>query len=449
MRPFQVVLATDTNLGIGKDSGIPWNCKEDMKLFKKITDNTYLIMGRVTYESMLAAKIKWGTRIPVVVSSKYKYKNLKDAINSCNDKTKSINVIGGKRLFEEAILSPLCYKIYWSFINGNYDCDVKLDTSILKYIESNMEKRIVRRYRKFRCILYFKANYEERQYLLLCEDIINQKNQQLYSDRTGTGTLSTFGSRMKFNLSDDTFPLLTTKRVFWKAVVEELLWMLRGSTDANELSEKGIKIWNGNTSRNFLDSRGLTEYKEGDIGPGYGFQWRHWGAKYLGKQHDYTGQGIDQIARILHLIRTDPHNRRIILSAWNVSCLEEMVLPPCHMFCQFYVRDGVLSSQLYQRSGDMGLGIPFNIASYALLTRIIAHMTGLKAGEFIHVIGDTHVYANHIDPLKQQITREPLPFPTMTIDNSAPTEDIGKWKPEHFTISNYSSYPKINMKMAV
>jgi dihydrofolate reductase/thymidylate synthase len=442
MRPFQVVLATDSHLGIGKESGIPWNCREDMKLFKEITNNTYLIMGRITYESMLTANVNWGTRVPVVVSSKYKYKNLEDAINSCIDKTKTINVIGGKRLFEEALLSPLCYKVYWSYINGNYDCDVKLDTSVLKYIQSNMERRIVRIYRKFRCILYFKVNYEERQYLKLCEDIINQGNHQIYSDRTGTGTISTFGSRMKFNLSGDTFPLLTTKRVFWKAVVEELLWMLRGSTDANELSEKGIKIWNGN-------SRGLTEYKEGDIGPGYGFQWRHWGAKYLGKDHDYTGQGRDQIARILHLIRTDPHNRRIILSAWNVSCLEEMVLPPCHMLCQFYVRDGVLSSQLYQRSGDMGLGIPFNIASYALLTRIIAHMTGLKAGEFIHIIGDTHVYANHIDPLKQQIAREPLPFPTMTIDNNAPTEDIGKWKPEHFTITNYCSYPKINMEMAV
>jgi thymidylate synthase len=187
----------------------------------------------------------------------------------------------------------------------------------------------------------------------------------------GVGTLSKFGCQMRFDLRTH-FPLLTTKRVFWRGVAEELLWFISGKTNARALQEKDIHIWDGNASRAYLDSVGLTEREEGDLGPVYGFQWRHFGARYVDMHTDYTGQGVDQLSELVQTIRTRPYDRRLILSAWNPAALREMALPPCHMFAQFYVANGELSCQMYQRSCDMGLGVPFNIASYALLTRCVA-----------------------------------------------------------------------------
>lgn len=208
---------------------------------------------------------------------------------------------------------------------------------------------------------------------------------------------------MRFSLRDDIFPLLTTKRVFWRAVLEELLWFIKGSTDAKELQAKNVRIWDGNSSRDFLDKNGFLDREEGDLGPIYGFQWRHYGAEYKKCSDDYTGQGIDQLNNVINTIRTNPSDRRIIMNAWNVIDLPKMALPPCHCFVQFYVADGELSCQLYQRAADMGLGIPFNIASYALLTCMIAHVTNLKPGDFVHTLGDTHIYLNHIEPLEEQV----------------------------------------------
>ena len=188
---------------------------------------------------------------------------------------------------------------------------------------------------------------------------------------SGTGTLAKFGCQMRFNLRNDRFPLLTTKRVFWRGVAEELLWFISGKTDAKTLQDKDIHIWDGNGSRAYLDSIGLAQREEGDLGPVYGFQWRHFGAKYVDMHTDYTGQGVDQLAELIKAIKTKPYDRRLILSAWNPAALPEMALPPCHMFAQFFVADGELSCQMYQRSCDMGLGVPFNIASYALLTRCV------------------------------------------------------------------------------
>lgn len=184
---------------------------------------------------------------------------------------------------------------------------------------------------------------------------------------------------------------------------EELLWFVSGSTNANLLAAKDIHIWDGNGSREFLDSRGLSHHEEGDLGPVYGFQWRHFGAVYEGMNADYTGKGIDQLKRCIQSIVSNPEDRRIILTAWNPSDVDKMALPPCHMFCQFYVANNELSCQMYQRSADMGLGVPFNIASYALLTRMVAQVCGLKCGDFVHTIGDAHVYLNHIDGLREQL----------------------------------------------
>uniref|UniRef100_A0A2K6MEB1 Thymidylate synthase n=4 Tax=Colobinae TaxID=9569 RepID=A0A2K6MEB1_RHIBE len=250
----------------------------------------------------------------------------------------------------------------------------------------------------------------ELQYLGQIEHILRCGVRK--DDRTGTGTLSVFGMQARYSLRDE-FPLLTTKRVFWKGVLEELLWFIKGSTNAKELSSKGVKIWDANGSRDFLDSLGFSTREEGDLGPVYGFQWRHFGAEYRDMESD----------------------------------LPLMALPPCHALCQFYVVNSELSCQLYQRSGDMGLGVPFNIASYALLTYMIAHITGLKPGDFVHTLGDAHIYLNHIEPLKIQLQREPRPFPKLKILRKV--EKIDDFKAEDFQIEGYNPHPTIKMEMAV
>ncbi|XP_022696884.1 thymidylate synthase-like isoform X2 [Varroa jacobsoni] len=289
-------------------------------------------------------------------------------------------------------------------------------------------------------------DHPEQQYLNLIRHILKMGTTR--TDRTGTGTISVFGSQSRYSLRDGTMPLLTTKRVFWKGIVEELLWFLRGSTNAKELSEKGVKIWDANGSREFLDSLGFTAREEGDLGPVYGFQWRHFGAEYTNMHADYTNQGVDQIAQIISTLKSNPNDRRIILSAWNVSDLPKMALPPCHCLAQFYVAKGEVSCQLYQRSADMGLGVPFNIASYALLTHIIARLTGLKGGDFVHTTGDTHVYLNHVTPLQKQLERLPRPFPKIEIDFPEETP-FWELKAEHFKLIGYDPHDAIKMDMAV
>lgn len=312
------------------------------------------------------------------------------------------------------------------------------------------------------------SNKEEQAYLDLCARIIAEGEHR--PDRTGTGTKSLFAPpQLRFDLSNDTFPLLTTKRVFSKGVIHELLWFVAGSTDASILSEKGVKIWEGNGSRLFLDSLGLHDRREGDLGPVYGFQWRHFGAEYKDCDADYTGQGVDQLADVIKKLKTNPYDRRIIMSAWNPPDFPKMALPPCHVFCQFYVNfpndfpessavkqpkrsvRPKLSCLLYQRSCDMGLGVPFNIASYALLTKMIAHVVDMDCGEFIHTLGDAHVYLDHIEALQEQIERTPRTFPKLKIKEERKDEikTIDDFRFEDFEISDYTPYPPIKMKMSV
>ncbi|OBT78180.1 thymidylate synthase [Pseudogymnoascus sp. 05NY08] len=307
-------------------------------------------------------------------------------------------------------------------------------------------------------------NHEEYQYLKLIRDILD--NGEHRPDRTGTGTLSIFApTPLKFTLSSPSgspiLPLLTTKRVFLRAVLAELLWFISGSTSSLPLSEAGIKIWDGNGSRTYLDSIGLTDRAEGDLGPVYGFQWRHFGAKYVDAQTDYTGQGVDQLAEVIHKLRHAPYDRRIILSAWNPADLKIMALPPCHMFAQFYVSyprakkgqegekpKGHLHCQLYQRSCDMGLGVPFNIASYALLTHMLAHVCDLVPGTFTHTMGDAHVYLDHVEALEVQLERQPREFPGLDIKREKGGEVDG-WALEDFEVVGYKPHKGIAMKMSV
>ncbi|EST05923.1 Thymidylate synthase [Kalmanozyma brasiliensis GHG001] len=297
------------------------------------------------------------------------------------------------------------------------------------------------------------VKHEELQYLELVQRVISMGESR--PDRTGTGTLALFAPQpsLRFDLTNGTLPLLTTKRVFFRGVLEELLWFVAGKTDSQLLTDKGVHIWDGNGSREFLDSRGLSHRRTGDLGPVYGFQWRHFGATYQDCDTDYTGQGVDQLASVIDKIKNNPTDRRILLSAWNPADLTLMALPPCHMFAQFFVSNlsgpgkKQLSCQMYQRSCDLGLGVPFNIASYALLTYMIAKVTDCEPKELVLAMGDAHVYKDHVEPLKVQLERDPLPFPTLRIDREV--TDIDDFKFEDFKVDGYKCHGKIDMKMSV
>ncbi|MBW4729804.1 thymidylate synthase [Prevotella melaninogenica] len=263
-----------------------------------------------------------------------------------------------------------------------------------------------------------------QQYLNLLNRILTEGTQK--GDRTGTGTLSIFGHQMRFDLRDG-FPLLTTKKLHLKSIIYELLWFLRGDTNVHYLQEHGVRIWNEWADEN------------GELGPVYGHQWRSW--------PDYKGGTIDQIKSVVDMIKHNPDSRRMLVTAWNPAEVDDMALPPCHCLFQFYVADGRLSLQLYQRSADSFLGVPFNIASYALLLQMIAQVTGLEAGEFIHTTGDTHLYLNHLEQAKLQLTREPRPLPKMKINPDV--KDIFDFKYEDFELIGYDPLPHIPGVVAV
>lgn len=245
-------------------------------------------------------------------------------------------------------------------------------------------------------------------------------------DRTGTGTISVFGYQMRFNL-DEGFPLVTTKKLHLKSIIHELLWFLKGSTNVAYLQENGVRIWNE------------WAREDGELGPIYGYQWRSW--------PDYHGGNIDQVKQVIESIQKNPDSRRHLVSAWNVGQIDDMQLPPCHILFQFYVADGRLSCQLYQRSADIFLGVPFNIASYALLTMMVAQATGLKLGDFIHTLGDAHIYTNHIEQVKLQLTREPRPLPTMTINPLR--KSIDDFVFDDFVLEGYNPHPHIKGDISV
>eukprot|EP01018_Ginkgo_biloba_P008671 Gb_07591 [translate_table: standard] len=507
-RTFQVVVAATLEMGIGKDGKMPWNLPSDMQFFKEITSSTSaslkknaVIMGRRTWESIPQKFRPLPGRLNVVLSRSGRFDiatvenvvmcgSLGSALELLAAPPYSLSietvfVIGGGQIYREALNALNCDAIHLTEIESTFECDTfipPIDTSAfrpwyssLPSVENDIRHSFVTyvrirnssnadspvssdgiengsknidiydRYQKYHFLpKIISERHEEYLYLRLVQDIISNGVEK--GDRTGTGTLSKFGCQMRFNLRKS-FPLLTTKRVFWRGVVEELLWFISGSTDAKVLQEKGVHIWDGNASRDYLDSIGLKERQEGDLGPVYGFQWRHFGARYTNNHADYSGQGFDQLADVIHKIKFNPEDRRIILSAWNPADLKLMALPPCHMFAQFYVAKGELSCQMYQRSCDMGLGVPFNIASYALLTRMIAHVCDLVPGDFIHVLGDAHVYKNHVGPLLEQFQNSPRPFPVLKINPEK--KDIDSFVASDFQLFGYDSHKKIEMKMAV
>ena len=334
-----------------------------------------------------------------------------------------------------------------------YGCRIEIPPSLdnANACDSTLSDRIFANIQKY--------SHEEYQYLNNIENII--ENGTWEEGRNGR-TKSIFGSSMRFSLKDGKIPILTTKKTAWKTCLKELLWFIRGETDNKILKKNGVHIWDANGSREFLDSRGLHLYPEDMLGPIYGYQWRYYNANYncfsgkrLFKENEpdiFSNRkevtGIDQLQQIIDALK-DPvqrMSRRLIMTAWNPSQLNEMALPPCHVMCQFNVHDGnKLSCSMYQRSGDFPLGIPFNIASYSFLTHLIAKHCGLEAYEFVHFVGNCHIYEDHIEPMKEQLGRKPFKFPTVSIKQVR--ENISDYEVDDFEIHNYQSHEAIKMKM--
>eukprot|EP00906_Rhabdomonas_costata_P029163 RCo041175 len=475
LRCFSVIVAVDSNHGIGKAEQLPWKLPGEMKHFREVTSaakaagkRNAVVMGRKTWESIPSKFRPLPDRVNIVVSATLKEADVGGAhvcpsleaalqltaMAEHSSVIETVFIIGGEKLYTDAMnrFGHLCQVLHLTRIDSDFVCDVFFPNVVDGtaqpefFLEHASEpQRGQNSPHSYKFMTYRRTNKEEQQYLDLLGRILRQGTVK--EDRTGVGTRSVFGAQMRFSLRDGLFPLLTSKRVFWRGVAEELLWFIRGDTNAKHLQEKDIHIWDGNASREYLDKIGLKDREEGDLGPVYGFQWRHFGAKYKDFHADYSAQGVDQLQQIIHTLRTNPNDRRILLSAWNPAALCEMALPPCHVLAQFYVADGELSCQMYQRSCDMGLGVPFNIASYALLTRLLAHVCGLKPGDFVHTLGDAHIYLNHVKPLEEQLLRHPRTFPTLHIRKV--TTNIEQITFEDLEVLDYHPLPPIKMEMAV
>ena len=464
---INIIVATDINNGIGFKGQLPWLNKgvSDLKYFREITSSTRfyrnaVVMGLKTFESLQFKPLKNRTNIVISKTLEDKYENV-IVLRNPEDcfKIKDIDImfiIGGSSIYEWFLTQQKhsLHTIYNTLFVKEYECDKYFsgvpdayqiqDTLVLT--QSNRVYAIASVYRK-------DPKHEEYQYINLIEHVM--KTGTLKPNRTGMDTVSIFGHSTKWSLSE--FPLLTTKKVFFRGIVEELLWFISGSTDSRLLEQKGVNIWRQNSSREYLDSVGLSHLPEGCIGAGYGFQWRNFGADFesydtsqrSGHVNIYS-HGYDQIENLVYLLKNDPNSRRILLCSWNPSQLKDMALPPCHVIFQLYTsieNDKVrLHSALYQRSADLGLGVPFNIASYALFTLLLCHCTDYEPGTFTHFTGDTHIYTNHIEGLKEQINRVPRPFPKLQILTE--NKDIFKFKYEDFKLTGYEPYEPVKLIMS-
>lgn len=454
---FDIVVAVSQKDGIGYLGQLPWpHLSEDMKHFYKITTMkdkpNAVIMGRKTWDS-LPDKVKPLPKRDNFILSNNKQFVAKNATGVFHDFDTLIEytakyydnifVIGGAQIFKIAMSHPGLRHIYVTRINQYFPVDTYF-THINSWQFHLMEQSEKQQDPKHGILYCFerwqKINQSERSYLDLLLRIMT--NGEPRPDRTGIGTLSLFAKRLCFDIRY-TFPLLTTKRTFWRGIVGELLWFIKGSTDANELKQQNIHIWDGNSTRAFLDSRGLTDYKEGQLGPVYGAQWRRFGPT-----------NIDQLSQVIKQIKEDPWSRRHIVTAWNPTDIPKMALPPCHMCFQFYVHPHPetgepyqLSCRMIQRSADMFLGVPFNIGSYALLTLMVAHVCGLKPRELIMEFGDTHIYRNHLDQCTEQIKRQPYCFPTVRLNSGI--HNIDDFTVDDIRLVNYKCHPRIKANMAI
>ena len=459
---FNIIVAVDSNNGIGLNNKLPWIIREDLNFFKMMTTgkkNNVVIMGRKTWESIPEKYKPLANRFNIILSntlelntSEKKYENCKvmnnfeDALNFVETFSFDITwVIGGSSIYKVALEHPKLDLIYINKINKNYNCDIfiklpaitcleKKSTSVMDILNNcNVQLDY--------SIYKLDTMNSEYEYLKILMKVLIQGNKR--NTRNGK-TLSLFGGQLKCDLQKG-FPLLTTKKMFFRGIVEELLFFLKGETDTNKLMDKNINIWKGNTTKEFLQSRNL-DYPEGYMGPMYGYQWR-----FFNKPYDEKEGGIDQLKNVIEKIKNDPTNRRILMTTYNPVQDEQGVLTPCHsIVLQFYVNDGKLSTHMYQRSADVFLGLPFNIASTSLLTHIIANLTNLKLGEVIISLGDYHLYNTHIEQAKKQLSRLPKTLPTLKINKKLEKiDDINNLEYKDFEIDNYVCYPSIKAVMMI
>lgn len=466
MTIINVILAVDKNYGIGKSGFLPWVIREELQLFKQKTYNNIVIVGKKTFETLPSLK----DRSIYCVSTSMKFGifksinphakiagSVEEAITMALEESiinnKKIFVIGGNQIYN------FVFKHYYdillvhlSIISKKYDCDTYFNKKHLN------EFYVVSRdaYTKFDHYIMKYIRYGENQYRNLVLDVLINGNKRF--GRNGE-TISDFGKHLKFDLRDG-FPLLTTKKMFVKGIIEELLFFIRGDTDSKILEDKGINIWKGNTTREFLDHNEFFDRKEGEMGPMYGAQWRHFNSLYNDDKGGYTDYvwddmcpdfpnfNIDQLQNIVDEIRTDPLSRRILMTSFNPSQVDMGVLWPCHsIVLHFYVQDEFLDMFCYNRSSDLFHGIPFNIASSALLLMIIAKLTNLTPRYLNLTLGDAHIYLSHIEGIKTQIERKPYIWPSIILPDIKSLEDVEKLTYEDFKIENYNSYPTIKLPM--
>lgn len=449
---MKIIVAVDENFGIGKNGKLPWNVPLELELFKKKTLNYPIVFGRKTYENLPKLKDR---KIFVLTNNKdFETKHPEDTVVSnlyhIDADPDETWVGGGREVYKQALQDGLVDEIHMSIIKGEYDCDTFFDKAFLDKFGILHESH----YEEFTHYIFKKITKEtspEFQYLNLINDIRLHGNER--EGRNGK-VKSMFGKNMKFDLREG-FPLLTTKKMFWRGIVEELLMFLRGDTNTKEhLEEKGINIWKGNTSKEFIKNRKLY-LKEGEMGPMYGWNWRRFNQPFNFKDED----GIpfkstaypDQLAKIIDEIKSDSNSRRMIMTTFNPATVDNGVLYPCHsIVSQFYVEDGHLDMFCYNRSSDVFLGLPFNIASSSLMLMIIANLTDLKPRYFHLSLGDCHIYEEHYEAVKKQLDRLPYVMPTVDIvenDEILNVEDIPKFTLKSFELKNYTSHKIIKAEM--
>jgi len=504
-----IVAYCKKNNGIGFQNTIPWHLKSELQYFKEVTSmknegqtmNNIVIMGRKTWDSLPRKPLPNRTNIILSKSTSDEYKsNIENDYNATYVKSNLINcieeiyytngfvntnifVIGGAQIYEQMMIyadgKEYNINIYATEVYEEYECDTffpKIDSDkyYLKSVSMFKEENgVYYRHKLFRqygdCGLVNNqmvnnqmvnnnepwvnnnepwVNKEEMQYMHTLREIMEEGQENI--DRTNVGTRSIFGKQYKYDLRD-TFPALTTKRIFFRGIFEELMLYLTGKTDNNILNEKKIHIWDGNTTRDFLDKRGLRHYPAGDMGETYGFNFRHFGANYIDCKQDYTGQGTDQLANVLHLIKNDPHSRRIIINLWNAGTLGNAALPACLCMYQFYVNTNKkeLNLQIYIRSSDFFLANNWNACTGALFVHMICNLKDidLTPGTLTVVTGDTHIYNSHSDQVKENLERTPRPFPKLVIKE--PKETLQDYTFEDLKLIDYTPYKNISAPMAV
>ena len=454
---FSIIVACDKYSGIGSKGSIPWSSPEDMKYFKNKTNNAVVIMGRNTYNSIVK---KLGKPLPnrttLLISTQLTqcdiafdnvlvFDKIEKAVVWCCDKQNlplthnNVYVCGGESIYNWFIDNKLISYEYITKFEFNHACDKY-------YKEIKQQKNCIRTHQITDGIICENVvvNAEENAMLNIMNELFFRANEK--SSRAGP-VYSLFGRQLKFDLTNNKFPLMTTRRMFLRGIFEELMLYIRGQTDSQILEKKGIPVWTGNTSREFLDKHGLQWLSVGDMGHSYGHSFRHFGAQYNGKETDYTGEGFDQLEYVIKTLKNNPDSRRMIISLWEPNHMRNTALPPCLYQYQFYVADKKLSCMMTQRSSDFAVAGGWNVATGALLTIMLAHVTRLSPGELTWNIGDVHLYHNHLSGVSTQINREPRIYPSLYLRD--PPDNIEDFSYENLQLVNYLPYKKIKYEMNV